>query len=978
MDSPAIHHPRRRTTIAVLLDYMDLFGGGYASQIQKELSNRAATLDLNLLMVFGRGLEEPSLGCAAHNAIFELVGPERADGVIVVSSVLSGFCGPGGLARFVRRYSAMPVCSIGAEIPDIPSLTVDDGLGMRTALEHLVQEHHCRRVAFLAGAPGKVDSEPRILAYREVLARHQIHLDPALGVAGHYMAGDGFDGVEGLLKRGIEFDAVAAANDNMAMGAIAALHKQGRNVPRDVRVTGFDDLPLSRLGNPALTSVAQPFALIAEKAIQIVLDQLEGKPVAPRTLLAAEFIARRSCGCGQSPHRTKAAGSATVSASPQEYVQAHGADFSRSLAPILQAAGMDHEHAANALVAALQAEFNGQPLSFAQALERLLDQAGEDYLQCRALQDAVEWLREELRDFVDPESDRLWADAFALIATADAAIQVQHRVTIDQNYGKLLVTGEQVGIAWDWESLERLLLKALPGTGIRTAYLSRFTDGSAKELLPVLCMLDGRPESPLPFAFPARQLFPPGSHPESRSSTLVVFPLVFETQRLGIAVFERLPEVEGYQVLRDQLSVALRSIQIHQELQERTRLHERDELERVATRKRLESLSVLAGGVAHDLNNALGPIVALPDLLLADLEKLDPDGRASEMRADLRSIKAASLRASQTIKDLLTLGRQGRVSKGHLDLRAVVSRCIAENSAWVTSDTGRRVRIAAHLPPKPLGVQASEAHLVRAISNLMRNGVEAIEGDGQLTIHAGERRLAEAIVGFERIEPGNYAVLSISDTGRGILQEDLGRVFEPFYSTKPLGESSGTGLGLAIVHGVVKEHGGFVDVTSVRGQGTTFTLYFPCLPSEEQADASPTSPSLPLGRPTILLVDDSPVLLRTGRRVLEHLGYQVETLESGEEAYRRFERAAATGESPCDLIILDMSLLEERDGLEIFEQIRQLFPGQRALLASGHALNDRVQAAIERGLGWLAKPYTMESLAETVAKVLEASPPDKS
>jgi len=144
--------------------------------------------------------------------------------------------------------------------------------------------------------------------------------------------------------------------------------------------------------------------------------------------------------------------------------------------------------------------------------------------------------------------------------------------------------------------------------------------------------------------------------------------------------------------------------------------------------------------------------------------------------------------------------------------------------------------------------------------------------------------------------------------------------------------------------------------------GTTFTLYFHAS-RRGTCRCSAYTDAVALGRPTILLVDDSPILLRTGRRVLEHLGYQVETLESGKEAYQRFVRAAATGRSPCDLVILDMSLLEERDGLEIFELIRQLFPSQRALLVSGHAPNNRVQAAMERGLGWLGKPYTMESLA---------------
>ena len=974
LDPPANPGQPGRKTIAVLLDYMDFFAGGYATQIQNALSDRATTLDLNLLMVFGRGLDEPLRGCAAHNAIFEMIGPERADGVIVASSLLTGYCGPEGLLRLVRRYSQLPVCSVGTEISDIPSLTVDDGAGMRAAVEHLVQHHGRRRVVFLAGTPGKVESETRLLAYREVLARHQIALDPALLVPGTFMPSDGFEGVEALLRQGIEFDAIAAANDFMALGAIAALRKHGRNVPRDVLVTGFDDLPLSRMGNPALTSVTQPFALMAEKAIQIVLDQMAGRSVAKRTKLVTEFVVRRSCGCRQGALRSKASTSAGASACPREHVQTHGADIARSLAPILDAAGMDRERAAQALVAALTAELGGQSPSFVRALERLLDQAGESYPQFRALQDAVEWLREELRDFADLELERLWADSFALIATADAAIQVQHRVTIDQNYRKLLVTGEQVGIAWDWESLERSLLKALPNAGVETAFLSRFTDGSAKELQPFLCMLDGQPQSPLPFAFPAQELFPPESCLESRRRTLLVFPLVFETQRLGIAVFERLPETQGYQVLRDQLNVALRSIQIHQELLERTRLHERDELERLATSKRLESLSVLAGGVAHDINNSLGPIVALPDLLLHELAVLDPEGRAGEMRADLESMKAASLRASQTIKDLQTLAGQGRAAKERLDLNAVVSKCIAEHSAFVASATGRSVEMVAQLPSKPLPILASEAHLVRAISNLMRNGVEAIEEDGQLTIRAGERRLIEAVDGFERIEPGRYAVLSISDTGKGIRQEDVGRIFEPFFSTKPLGQSGSVGLGLAIVHGVMKEHNGFVDVTSVRGQGTTFTLYFPRLSSGEWTEAPTTPTPLPFGRSRILLVDDSPTLLRTARRILDHLGYRVETLESGKEAYQRFARAAPTGKSPCDLVILDMSLLEERDGLEIFELIRQLFPSQRALLVSGHAPNDRVQAAMERGLGWLAKPYTMESLAETVAKALEASP----
>jgi DNA-binding LacI/PurR family transcriptional regulator/signal transduction histidine kinase/ActR/RegA family two-component response regulator len=950
---------------------MDFFGGGYSTQIQNAFSAQASKLDLNLLMVFGRGLDEPYGGCAAHNAIFEMVGPERADGVIIVSSLLGGHSGLDGLLRLVRRFAQLPVCSIGAEIPDVPSLIVDDSVGMRAAVEHLVQEHHCRRVAFLEGTPGKAEAAIRMTAYREVLAQQGIAFDPALVMPGTFMPSDGFNGIEALLSKGIAFDAVASANDFMAMGAVVALRKHGRNVPRDVRVTGFDDVPLSRMANPALTTVSQPFDAMAEKAIQIILDKLSGKPVAPVTRLATEFIARRSCGCRPGMPRSKPRVAAFGSL--PNYIEAHRTLLVQTLSPTLLSTGLDHERAADTLVAALQEQIRGRPSSFAHALERMIDQAGENYQQYRAIQSAVEWLREELSDFADLTMERLWADSFALIATADTAIQVQHRVAIDHNYRHLLLVGEQVGVALDWESLERLALKALPEAGVQTAFLSRFSDSSAKELQPFLCMVDGKPRTPMPRVFPAQQVFPPHCLPESRRSTLLAFPLVFETERIGIAVFEQLPGTQGYHVLRDQLNMALRSIKIHQELVERTRLHERDELERLATSKRLQSLSVLAGGVAHDLNNSLGPIVALPDLILAELTALDPGAKAHEMRADLATIKAAATRASKTIKDLLTLGRQGRVSKERLDLTAVVSNCIAESAALVASDLEQAVRLVSHLPHKPLPVLGSEAHLARAISNLIRNGIEALEGAGQLSIRAGEANLPQAVDGFERIEPGDYAVVSISDTGKGISQDDVGRIFEPFFSTKPLGESSGTGLGLAIVHGVVKEHGGFVDVTSVRDQGTTFTLYFPRLPSEQRSEVTPNPTPMPQGKPTILLVDDSPILLRTGRRVLQHLGYEVATLESGNVACEQFVQAAKTGRSPYDLVILDMNLLEERDGLEILELIRQLFPKQRAILVSGHAPNDRVQAEIDHGLGWLQKPYSLEALAATVAMALETT-----
>jgi CheY-like chemotaxis protein len=211
-------------------------------------------------------------------------------------------------------------------------------------------------------------------------------------------------------------------------------------------------------------------------------------------------------------------------------------------------------------------------------------------------------------------------------------------------------------------------------------------------------------------------------------------------------------------------------------------------------------------------------------------------------------------------------------------------------------------------------------------------------------------------------------VVQVSDDGQGIPEHELGRVFEPFFTTKRVRDQSGSGLGLAIVHGVVKEHDGFIDVASAPGAGTMFSLYFPS--STEVLRKADSEPS-PRGSARVLFVDDERIQLRTGARVLAHLGYKVDTLESGRKAHELFSEAAREGvESPYDLVILDMLLNEDEDGLQVLEHIQRLFPAQKGILASGHAPNQRAERAVAKGVSWLVKPYTRHALASAVETAL--------
>ena len=550
---------------------------------------------------------------------------------------------------------------------------------------------------------------------------------------------------------------------------------------------------------------------------------------------------------------------------------------------------------------------------------------------------------------------------------------MQHRMLLDENYLRLLSLGEQASIAFDLASLRDALVKGLPGAGVRTAYLACVAgDGMLRS---AMCLRDGELVSSEDAEYPARQLLPPGALANDRRESFLVFPLVFESQLLGVIAFSYADGINGYEAFRNEIAAALKSIRLREELVQKSMLHERSVQERLAATKRMEALSVLAGGVAHDLNNALGPLVVLPDIILAQLQEGQGQGNGDslrDLRTDVETIKVASLRAAQTIKDLLTLGRQGRMARENLDINRVIKSCVANSALAFAEDSkadgGARVSLTSELAPAPLVVRGSESQLARAVDNLIRNAVEALAGKGKVVVKSGTLDLAEPRVGYEIVPAGRYAMLSVSDDGCGIEAHELGQVFEPFFTKKRAKETSGSGLGLAIVHGVVKEHEGFIDVASTPGEGTTIQLYVPLADGLERRERILATPR---GNARILIVDDEPIQLRTGQRALVRLGYEVKTMDSGHGAYELFDRAAASGRSPFDLVIMDMLLGELRDGLQVIEQIQRLFPAQKAIVASGHAPTERAELAVGRGLAWLVKPYGMDTLAQTVQRVLQ-------
>ncbi|MEI7639050.1 MAG: PAS domain S-box protein, partial [Syntrophus sp. (in: bacteria)] len=382
--------------------------------------------------------------------------------------------------------------------------------------------------------------------------------------------------------------------------------------------------------------------------------------------------------------------------------------------------------------------------------------------------------------------------------------------------------------------------------------------------------------------------------------------------------------------------------------------------ERLNRAEKMESLGTLAGGVAHDLNNVLGIVVGYAEMLMDELDEANP------MRGDLEKILEGGNRSAAIVQDLLTLARRGVQTKKTVNLNATITDCQKLPEFEKVFSDNRQVKLQADFESDLLNIIGSPVHLAKSIINLAANAVEAMPNGGVLKIATANQYLDVPIQGYDKIREGDYVVLTVSDTGEGISERDIKRIFEPFYTKKIMGRS-GTGLGLAVVWGTIKDHNGYINVESTEGKGTTFTLYFPVTREEMESEQISVSMSEYMGNgETILIVDDINRQRELASRMLSKLNYSVSAVASGEEAVEYLKTNKA------DLIVLDMIMDPGIDGLETYEKILEISPAQKAVIVSGFSESDRVKEAQRIGAGaYVRKPYVLERLGVAVRKELD-------
>jgi len=377
--------------------------------------------------------------------------------------------------------------------------------------------------------------------------------------------------------------------------------------------------------------------------------------------------------------------------------------------------------------------------------------------------------------------------------------------------------------------------------------------------------------------------------------------------------------------------------------------------EKLINAQRMESIGLMAGSVAHDLNNILSSIVTFPELLLMDMSATE------KYRKDIALIQQAGKQAAAVVADLLTVARGSTCTKEQCNLNTLLK----EYSNSIDCQQLRRLHpgipIQLQLESNLPNIEASAIHITKSIINLVTNAAEAIGSEGKITIRTANRNFESPFDGYEKIPAGRYAVLSVQDSGPGIAEEALPHLFKPFFSRKEMGRS-GTGLGLTVIWNTIRDHQGFIDIVS-NGSGTRFDLYFPSSITLKSKDGETIFPIETLcGRgEKILVVDDEEIQRQITSSILNRLGYSASAVDNGEKAIEYIQN------EPVDLLLLDMIMDPGISGYETYRRILQIQPEQRAVVASGYFNPDDRDKIRALGVSqYLTKPFSVTSLARAV------------
>ncbi len=792
----------------------------------------------HLVSFNGGDYDSPWLNKKMANAAFDLATSSDVDALILIAPVVANTLTSQQTLEFVQKFSPIPFVSSGLEIPGIPSVLLDNGKGMEEVVEHVVGYHGRRRPVYLGGPEQNPEAIERRSAFLNVLNRHHLALDPKLDLVCEFDFRMGQVRVGELIENGIEFDAIISANDNMALGAMEALKEYGKRVPEDVIVTGFDDSEDAMFSTPALTSVHQPVTEQGKLSMSLILDLLAGKPVPMVTHGAATLVARGSCGC-HSKSIAEGRFESPDEKSSFDFGSSQSLDSIKTEIDALEWPVVNSVEFADFFEHFSKESTNPTKGAALVGFEKLLQAHSRETDDADRWQLFISQLRNASSAFIPPEKEKAAEfealfHQFRLVSHERAVQQAAYRsLRIERWTRQLHETGSRLITTFEVSHLIETLARDLPNLQLNTCHiLLREKNQDMDQIRLILSYNHGiRYELP-----PGGKIFPINGivrdlvNSANHRAILAIEPLFFESTPLGFVIVE-LASRRGMllDALRNQISAALMGARLANEVSSRTReleaaliTLEKNQKQLVHSEK-MASLGKLTAGIAHEMNTPLSAMrSSLEEMRRLVLEYSESIGDrdvgpedhqeiASEMTKAVEIAVRAGEKASGFVRSIKSQTRDmGVKDKQIFDCVRVV-----EESILLLSHALRFSKCAVRfdIRSRPCTILGIPDRLSQVVTNLVTNAMDAMESNGQGAI----------TVGIDTADQETR--IWVADTGCGIPEENLSRIFDPLFTTKPVGK--GTGLGLTIINDIVQgDFGGRIDVES-SPTGTTFTVRLP-------------------------------------------------------------------------------------------------------------------------------------------------------
>jgi signal transduction histidine kinase/DNA-binding LacI/PurR family transcriptional regulator len=800
---------------------------------------------------------------AGTNPLYGHISAADIDGLII-SGTLGSSLTPDTFRDLYNRYLPLPIVGIAKAIEDMPAVFVDNESGQRSLLRHLIEVHRFRRIAFIRGPKDNNEAELRYRVYVDILEEYGLPVDIRRVVTGDLSRQSGVKAAAVLLdQRKIGCDAIAASNDEMAMGVLAALNERGIRVPYDIAVTGFDDTEESGYVTPALTTVRQPLYQIGTQAAEMILDLIDGRVMSRRVFLPTELIIRQSCGCPYGANIEK-----ILSRHLYEQKRRHNQPMraqedhivSEMVEVVVEASSPDKKIPVD--IASARRLYRAFFVDIKQKMRNVFLPVLDDVVRSTlvkggevlAWQDALWILRNHAQSILTHAEMRV---AEALLQQGRIAIAESARrlAGFDKLQEQLLLSTirrlvQVLSTTFDLERLLALIADGLCAIGIPRGFLVLSGDKAGSLIVSSLLSgphpsagailvlaYDGHKRMRFEsggYMFPSNQLLPQDILRVDRPFSMLVMPLFTSGDLLGFLVLETVsPRLTLFEILAEQISSALNAAILVQKVQDQTndfaitnRQLEWEIIQRKMAQEELtaakdaaenanRSKSVFLASMSHELRTPLNSIVGYSEMLAEDAKEKHDDQLAS----DLEKIRGAGTHLRAIVNDILDLSK---IEAGKMSLYLEdfdVSLVMREVSETLRPQLyGSAISLACTCPDTTGSMHADITKVRQIILNILSNAVKFTK-DGQIGFFAA--RISK--------DGKDWVRFTVRDTGIGMTAEQVRHVFETFTQAEASTSRmyGGTGLGLAISRSLCRLMGGDIAVTSEIQKGSEFMIMLP-------------------------------------------------------------------------------------------------------------------------------------------------------